>query len=58
MNFITEDEVGTLVGDVGHDTPFNGDTNVAENQSKFKSNMATRMRKKPRKHGKRTRLNL
>ncbi|KAI5425049.1 hypothetical protein KIW84_031010 [Lathyrus oleraceus] len=58
VNFITEDEVGTLAGDVGHNTSFNDDANVAENQSKSKSNMATRMRKKPRKHGKRTRLNL
>lgn len=58
VNFITEDEVGTLSGDVGHNTPFNDDVNVAEDQSKSKSNMATRMRKKPRKHGKRTRLNL
>ncbi|XP_050915960.1 uncharacterized protein LOC127131064 [Lathyrus oleraceus] len=58
VNFITEDEVGTLVGDVGHNTPFNDDANVTENQSKSKSNMATRMRKKPRKPGKRTILNL
>ncbi|CAL5208345.1 unnamed protein product [Lathyrus oleraceus] len=58
VNFITEDEVGTLAGDVGHNTPFNDDANVAENQLKSKSNMATRMRKKPRKRGKRTRLNL
>lgn len=58
VNFITEDEVGTLAGDVGHNTPFNDDANVAKNQSKSKSNMATRMRKKPRKRGKRTRLNL
>ncbi|KAI5395802.1 hypothetical protein KIW84_062111 [Lathyrus oleraceus] len=58
VNFITEDEVGTLAGDVGHNTPFNDDANVAENQSKSKSNMATRMRKKPRKHGKRTIMNL
>jgi hypothetical protein len=58
VNFIIEDEVGTLVGDVGHNTPFNDDANVTENQSKSKSNMATRMRKKPRKRGKRTRLNL
>ncbi|KAI5421865.1 hypothetical protein KIW84_045345 [Lathyrus oleraceus] len=58
VNFITEDEVGTLAGDVGHNTPFNDDANVAENQSKSKSNMATRMRKKPRNRGKRTRLNL
>ncbi|XP_050875258.1 uncharacterized protein LOC127078886 [Lathyrus oleraceus] len=58
LNFIIEDEVGTLPEDVGHNTPFNDDANVAENQSKSKSNMATRMRKKPRKRGKRTRLNL
>lgn len=58
MNFITEDEVGILAEDVGHNTPFNDDANVAENQSKSKSNMATRMRKKPRKRGKRTILNL
>ncbi|KAI5418631.1 hypothetical protein KIW84_043019 [Lathyrus oleraceus] len=58
VNFITEDEVGTLVGDVGHNTPFNDDANVAENQSKSKSNMTTRMRKKLRKRGKRTILNL
>ncbi|KAI5437307.1 hypothetical protein KIW84_023428 [Lathyrus oleraceus] len=58
VNFITEGEVGTFAGDVGHNTPFNDDANVAENQSKSKSNMATRMRKKPRKRGKRTRINL
>ncbi|XP_050878622.1 protein MAIN-LIKE 1 [Lathyrus oleraceus] len=58
VDFITEDEVGTLVGYVGHNTPFNDDVNGAENQSKSKSNMATRMRKKPRKCGKRTRMNL
>ena len=58
VNFVTEDEVGTLAGDVGHNTPFNDDANVAKNQSKSKSNMATRMMKKPRKRGKRTRLNL
>ncbi|KAI5409375.1 hypothetical protein KIW84_054977 [Lathyrus oleraceus] len=58
VNFITKDEVGTLARDVGHNTLFNDDANVMENQSKSKSNMATRMRKKPRKCGKRTRLNL
>ncbi|CAL5197493.1 unnamed protein product [Lathyrus oleraceus] len=58
VSFITGDEVGTLAGDVGHNTPFNDDANVAKNQSKSKSNMATRMRKKPRKRGKRTILNL
>ncbi|CAL5208726.1 unnamed protein product [Lathyrus oleraceus] len=58
VNFITEDEVGTLAGDVEHNTPFNDDANVAENQLKSKSNMATRMRKKPMKRGKRTKLNL
>ncbi|CAL5200187.1 unnamed protein product [Lathyrus oleraceus] len=58
VNFITEDEVRTLTGDIGHNTPFNNDANVAKNQSKSKSNMATIMRKKPRKLGKRTRLDL
>lgn len=32
MNFITEYAVGTSVGDVGHNTPFNDDANVAENK--------------------------
>ncbi|KAI5398992.1 hypothetical protein KIW84_064382 [Lathyrus oleraceus] len=58
VNFITEDEVETFAGDVRYNNPFNDDANVTENQSKSKSNMATRMRKKPRKHGKITRMNL
>ncbi|KAI5382996.1 hypothetical protein KIW84_070414 [Lathyrus oleraceus] len=31
VNFITKDEVGTFAGDVGYNTPFNDDANVAEN---------------------------
>ncbi|XP_058764118.1 uncharacterized protein LOC131637541 [Vicia villosa] len=59
VNFITEDEVGIAVGDVGHNTPPNVDANVVENQPKSTSNMATRLKKKPRtKRGKSSRMNL
>ncbi|KAI5394794.1 hypothetical protein KIW84_061418 [Lathyrus oleraceus] len=58
MNFINKDEVGISSKDVGHNTPFNNYANVAENKSKYKSNMATRMKKKLRKRGKTTRINL
>ncbi|CAK8533675.1 unnamed protein product [Lathyrus sativus] len=58
INFVTEYAVETSAGDVGHNTPLNDDTIVEENLSKSRSNIATRMRKKPRKHGKRTRMNL
>lgn len=53
MGFINEDEIGTYAGDVVHNTPFTDDVNVLENQSKSTSNMATIMKKKPRKRVKR-----
>jgi hypothetical protein len=58
VNFMNEVEVGTSAGDAGNNTPPYDDPNAVENLAKSTSNMATRIKKKPRKRGRKPRLNL